>query len=723
MRNSHTLSVKEVHQVLAWDHVQQTRKTPANIMFANTGRKLYVIGDIDGDFRPRSNPYDLHTFGGPQPEDPLANVLQGVWAQPVKALDGYMFAITIDGVPWTLCNAERFTQTFASVQFDYQHGNLKAIRRDFAAQDLPILFTGLSVQNVGSDPVDIQLSFVATFDLKDAWFTSFAEERNQGEKLTVESNRLVARANVAPEAWAVIVGSASTPNEIRVEQKSTEPALGEFRYTARLEPDAEQSWYFAVVVETEAGARAAHQNLDGWLLQRETLLAEKEALYKSLLMNGPRFHSPDPIFNAAFALACANMQLLEAESPALGRYFYAGLENFPFWFSIDCAYSVPGLMAAGLVTTSRNTVLLGAQFHQDGRVPHQISPSGKIASPGNASETPLWVMGLWEAYRWTGDRDLLIEAYPAAIKGLFDYTLGKIDPDGDGYPSGPGIVERDDMGTEKLDSTAYLWAGLNAITHIAEAMNDSATADRARHKAGDISARFQKDWWDAAHGTYAMSIDETGHELWPVPHWAVVIPLEVGLATLDHAQTTLATLQKKYLSEWGLKHTSGSDERVWTLPTALLSRAAYRYGDAKLGFEMLSHLTQTLDRGSIGMFHELIPEGLCFVQLWSGAMFMRGVMEDLLGIEVRADHHTVTLAPHLPDSWDVAEVENLTLGAHTLTVRVVRDGILVNHVSGPEPLQVITRTGSGQEATFSLEPGARWYRPQDPVGELPVEQT
>jgi hypothetical protein len=33
-------------------------------MFATTGRRLYVIGDIDGGFRPRSNPYDLHRYGG-----------------------------------------------------------------------------------------------------------------------------------------------------------------------------------------------------------------------------------------------------------------------------------------------------------------------------------------------------------------------------------------------------------------------------------------------------------------------------------------------------------------------------------------------------------------------------------------------------------------------------------------------------------------------------------
>lgn len=698
-------TVREVHQVLAWGDVQQSRSAPADTLFANTGRKLYVIGDVDGNFRPRSNPYDLYNFGGPQPGDPLANELQGVWAQPVKALDGYSFVVETGGERWPLLDAERFTQAFAYAQFDYRRGGLEATRRDFASQDLPALFTTLTLRNAGTELVDVQLSFVATFDLKDAWFTSFAENRNQDEKVTVEDGRLVARANVAPEAWAVAVGGDPAPDEARVVKASKEQRAGELNYSARLEPGAEQSWTFAVVVETEAGATAALRNLDEWLPQRETLLAEKQTLYDDWLTSGPRFHSPDPDFDAAFDLARANLQLLEAESPALGRYFYAGLENFPFWFSNDGAYSVPGLMAAGLATTTRNDILVGAQFQQEGRVPHQISPSGKIVGPGNAEETPLWVIGVWDAYRWTGDRDFLAAAYPAAVKGLFDYTLGKTDPDGDGYPAGPGMVERDDMGAEKLDSAAYLWAGLNALARLADAVEDPATAARARREADDIASRFQSDWWDAANGTYAMSLEESDNAQRPVPHWAVVTPLEVGLASPAYAETTLFTLRKNYLNEWGLKHTTGNDERVWTLPTAALSRAAYRYGDAEFGFEVLAHLTQTLDHGSIGMFHELIPDGMCFVQLWSGATFVRGAVEDLMGIDVRADQHAVTLAPRLPAAWESAELENLTFGEHTLTVRAARDGIVVTHVRGPMPLQITYRTPSGQEITSTLEPG------------------
>lgn len=80
----------------------QSRTSPADTLFVSTGRKLYVVGDIDGGFRPRSNPYDSYNFGKPLRDDPLANKLQGVWAQPVKALNGYTFEVGLSGCSrWT----------------------------------------------------------------------------------------------------------------------------------------------------------------------------------------------------------------------------------------------------------------------------------------------------------------------------------------------------------------------------------------------------------------------------------------------------------------------------------------------------------------------------------------------------------------------------------------------------------------------------------------------
>ncbi|MGZ9074002.1 MAG: glycosyl hydrolase family 65 protein, partial [Rhodoplanes sp.] len=275
----------------------------------------------------------------------------------------------------------------------------------------------------------------------------------------------------------------------------------------------------------------------------------------------------------------------------------------------------------------------------------------------------------------------------------------------DGYPSGPGGVEREDMGAEKLDSAVYAWAALRALRQMAVTLEDSATAARAAEAADRLAARFEQDWWNATDGVYAMSLNEADNRQIPVAHWAVITPLEVGLASTEHAQATFDTLQTGYLNKWGLKHTVGNDDRVWTLPTATLSRAAYRYGKSALGFQMLQHVAQTLEYGSIGFYHELIPDGLTNLQLWSGATFVRGVVEDLLGVDVRADQHALTIAPQLPAAWDFAELDNLAFGAHVVSLRVTPARLRFEHVSGPTPLQVTYQTADRKTISFTVEPG------------------
>lgn len=689
-----------VTQVLRWGNIRQERLSPADTMFASTGRRIYVLGDIDGQFRPRSNPYDLHSLGRPSPDDPLAEKLQGVWAQPVKGMAGYGYTLQYGGQQYTLRDASTFTQFYAYVEFQHECGALLALRRDYAALDLPILFSILTLKNRSEEALEIEVKFSVQFDLQDAWFTSMAGRRNAGQTISIENERLVARSEVLPDQWVAAVGCWETAAGISLAGNGT----GEIAILLRLEPGGEAVLPFALVVESQGGAPAALALLKEGLAQHEALLAEKVALYASVSDRGPHLVSPDPSLNVAFDLALANMQMLEVESPGMGRYFYAGLEMFPFWFSNDGAYSVPGLAAGGFSISALNHILIGLENLEDGRVPHQISPSGKVAFAGNSQETPQWVMSLWDAYRWTGDCSFLAQLYPGALRGMFDYVLGGIDPDGDNYASGPGMVEAEGMGAEKLDTAAYTWAALRALEKMAETLGDTANAVRARSKAEEIKSRFDADWWDEPSGAYAMSLEDPGNIRRQVPHWAVIVPLEVGLAQGYHAAATFTTLRKEYLNRWGLKHTVGNDERVWTLPTATLSRAAYRYGELDLAEEMLRHLADTLEHGSIGLFHELIPQGACIIQLWSAATFIRGIVEDMLGITVDAPGHSVRVAPQAPAGWQGVSLDHLSFGGHCLNLRVETGQVSLEHLAGNTAMRVEVVFAGGRLAIASVEP-------------------
>ncbi len=675
--------LRHVRQVLHLGNRCQERVSPADTMYAITGRRLYLLGDIDGRFRPRSNPYDLHALGHPHPEDPLAEKLQGVWAQPVKGLSEYGYSVEVEGQTWRLDEANSFTQAYAAVTFEYSQESLQATRTDFPALDLPLLISNLTLRNTGSHALDLRVMFTARFDLEDAWFTTLADHRNVAETVMIAGSRLIARAQAAPERWAAAVGGLQPPEVVNLLADSA----GRLVYVLRLEPGEQARLVFGMAIASEGGADAALGLLERGLPNWEDLLAERETLYERVFSEAPRLVSPDPLLNDAIAIACANLQMLEADTANLGRYFYAGLEMFPFWFSCDGAYSLPGLMIAGLRESALNHQRIGLGTQAGGRVPHQISPSGRVAFAGNAEETPLWVIGVRDAYRWTGDIAFLRELYPGARRGMLEYVLGTIDPDGDGYPDGPGMVEVDGMGAEKLDSAAYTWSALLALAEMAELLGDLDTASLARARADAIASRFDADWWDEAGGTYAMSLTAENTR-YPVPHWAVIVPLEVGLATPAHAARTFQTLRASYLNRWGLKHTVGNDERVWTLPTALLSKAAFRYDEPAMGLEMLRHVAETLEAGSIGLFHELIPQGACIVQLWSAASLLRGVVEDLFGITVNAAARTLVIYPRLPAEWETVTLENLRFGDHKVTVHVEQGKVTVIHAEGPAALSI-----------------------------------
>ncbi|MGB3716906.1 MAG: amylo-alpha-1,6-glucosidase [Candidatus Promineifilaceae bacterium] len=698
---------EQVLQVLSWGDWKQERLVAANTAFANTGRRLYVVGDIDGGFRSRSNVYDLYTFGEPQPGDPLANELQGVWAQPVKALDGYEFVVEANGERWPLTHATNFTQTFAAAQFEFEHpqAGLRAERTDFVAQDLPILFTTLDLHNEGREKLDIELEFRAYFDLEDAWFTSLASSRNVGEAVSIIEDHLVARANGAPQEWAVVVGGEPSPRQVQVIKKQETQQVGQLSFSTGLAPGESQAWTIAIAVESESGEDGARRLLETWLPQQDALLAVKQALYDGLLTDGPHLITPDAKFNMAFDVARANMQMLEAETPALGPHFYAGLEMFPFWFSNDGAYSMPGLLINNMVEAARNHLLIGARYQENGQVPHQISPAGNLVGAGNAQETPQWVSAVWDFYRWTGDREFLATAYPIAVSGLFDYTLDTIDRDDDGYPEGPAMVERQGMGPEKVDATSYLWLALGDLAQMAEELNDTGTSERARRLAADLQVNFDADWWLAEEQVYADSLLKFRNTPRFDGQWTVAVPLEAGIAPPERASLILERIKRDYLNQWGLVHTLGEDERVWTLPTATLSRGAYNYGDSELGFTLLQDLAQALDHGSIGMFHELLPEGLSFLQLWSGATFVRGVVEDLLGITVRADLHQIRIMPQLPEMWDSIRLDNLRFGKHTINIHISPESVGLEHVEGSVPLKLVYHPTRDEGYEFTLQPG------------------
>jgi len=64
---------------------------------------------------------------------------------------------------------------------------------------------------------------------------------------------------------------------------------------------------------------------------------------------------------------------------------------------------------------------------------------------------------------------------------------------------------------------------------------------------------------------------------------------------------------------------------------------------------------------------ESVPE-----QTWSSSTFFTATVSGMLGIEVNASSHHLTLAPHLPPNWNAVTVRNLRVSDSQIVVHIVQ---------------------------------------------------
>jgi glycogen debranching enzyme len=418
------------------------------------------------------------------------------------------------------------------------------------------------------------------------------------------------------------------------------------------------------------------------------VLAERVAHY-ARLDGAMALETPELFLDQSWAIARRNTEALTAHYPDLPPYLLAGLPEYPQLFGCDNEYNVAGALAAGFGPIVRSTLLALAAYGQRGcgRIPHEITTNGRVFHPGNTQETPQFAAACWDYVRWTGDTAFLHEVYPLCVEGLehFAGTLA-----GGHYPHGDGVVERLGMGACKLDSVCYLHQALVALREMALALGLAADAEEHELQAARLAERFEQDWWLEAEELYADSLHLDGQPQLD-GHWTVAIPLQTGLAREDRARRALARIEAEWVNEWGLVHTRGVEPRVWTLPTGLLALAAFRYDRPDLGLHLLRNIGVTAQHGTLGTLKELIPAGLCFIQLWSAGLYAQAMVEGLLGVSPLAHRHEITVAPRLPAGWPEVRLRGLRVGEHTLNLIAAEGSVVLEHVSGPRPRGVRQR--------------------------------
>ncbi|MBX5458071.1 MAG: hypothetical protein IRZ31_14345 [Thermogemmatispora sp.] len=510
--------------------------------YALSGRRLYTIATLDGRFP---------DMGWHQPGE-----MGGLWAPPLKLLDGYWFGLRLAGSEEThwLTAPERWQWSAAGVTFSYTLPalSLAVERREWIVPDESALVIELTLRALpGSDhqsqqqarPLEARASkaephlreaavsevlcgLVARSDLHGAWM---AEERlgwHDGEDLAEYDEELAAvvlrdalhptwtacvGATVTPIAWQVghsIWGPERTGGRgtgaalwYRCQVSSAGPARLSFLITGPARSAGSAADLFARLTR---GGRVLGGLTPVLVEAQHRAQAESRSPFEHCVLS-----SPDLAFNEVFAWSKANTARLLLEVPGIGAGLMAGLPDFPWWFGCDTAYGVLPLLPIGqteaAVLSLRTLAAFGERCDPHGSVPHEVLPYGQLWASGNLVELPLFVRALYHTYCWTGDQDLLRELFPFCLQALRAWPLADCDRRATLVPHGKSIVETPEMASEEvqaLDVAAYLAEALDCLAILATELDDPGLATDLRQRAAQTRAHVRDAWWVPREGLF-----------------------------------------------------------------------------------------------------------------------------------------------------------------------------------------------------------------------------
>ncbi len=699
-------------------------------LFAVTGRRCYLIGSLDGGF--------------PDLGHHLPGEMGGVWTPPVKLADGFWFGLSLTGneheTHWMhgpTCKSFTMQPGKVKREFLLQVGSasIEVAQRFFIPDHEPGVLLDLTLHNKSEVALQLTLTWLVRWDIQGAWWSHWPDRPDEAQFVdgwggivawdsghdswsgVMLSDRVPDRHRIGPDLWGPErTGSLQGEEGVKRGGILPDPAAlqgagmsGRLDYNLALQPGERHALRFALAGGTD-GPSCARQKVTGLLAEHDALLRTKMVGQKRLIGAASSIETPESGMDRAYSLQNLCMDMLTLEMPGVARGAVAGLPSFAWFFGCDTYYSVSGLLIAGQAETAISNLRLLANNArwQGGRIPHEITPTGRLFNPGNSVETAQFVTSVERAYRWTGDRAFLQEMYGVCKEGIFDYLLGECDPEHTYLPDGPGLLELRSAGHgRKLDVAAALHQGLRSLAYLARSVSDPETVARCVEVRLKVRDSIDRHFWVADRGEYIWRIEED-LSVWPEELAQSYVMMEMGVLDGSNAQDA-ARLTSLFGKVEGPEHTGptgmihpGTSDFVMPVQNAIVALAEFQYGRPDRGLWYLQRMSDLCGQAMPWAIPEFeAPEGsdrACFLQLWSSAAYNWLMVQGWFRLQPDPDRGIVLVRPQLPSNWQTVKVRNLTLWGKRYDLSLRRAG---NQIE----FSVTPRAG-GNEHPFCLDPAA-----------------
>lgn len=436
------------------------------------------------------------------------------------------------------------------------------------------------------------------------------------------------------------------------------------------------------------------------------------------------FRSDDDDFDEMMDRNGKDIHMLTTQT-AEGRFIAAGIPWFVALFGRDSI--ITSLFCLSLnPDIAKETLQILAHYQgrqhdprrdeEPGKILHELRV-GELARTGRIPHTPyygsvdataLWIILLYEYFRWTDDYDTLQQLWPHALAAI-EWCQQNISSSANGYcsyghrPEG-GILQQgwkdsddsvmDANGTPGQPPIAlcevqgYVYQARHHLAALAGRMQDEALQQGLLDENREFRRRFNRDFWLAEHDFCALALDGQGRPL-DVISSNPGHCLSSGIFSTEHAQKVARRLlQRDMFTQWGIRTLSRAavaynpmsyhNGSVWPHDSAIVAR-----GFAKLGYaDHVEKVFTGLFQASRHMFYKRLPELFCgfdrgegheadppvrypvacIPQAWAAAA-PYSLVESMLNFSPNAAEKTLTIrSPTLPPWLNVLNIDNLRVG-------------------------------------------------------------
>jgi glycogen debranching enzyme len=648
------------------------------------------------------------------------------WAYPLQIFRGLKPSFRLAGASSYIASApllRRIEYTPTTVERTYEGADFTVKETLFVPKDLPGAVLTYTVDS--NRPIQIEIRFVPVLDLM--WPVATG-----GQEIHWSPDTNAYLMDEPTQRFHALIGS---PDAVLNDDLINTNAPLTSEHTLRLTLRAAKTVRVVMAADTH-GAKETHDLYETLVSGSAGLEADAEQQERQRAETAMRIETPDAEVNQALAWSQLALDQAWVCNPTLGCGLVAGYgpsrglarrPQYAWFFAGDALTTMHTLLLAGEFTRSRDALLFLMRYQDphNGMMWHEMSQSASYVNWArdypymfpHVDITFQFLSMLGEYANATSDTQFLRDHW-SNIESSYRYCSSLIDP-ADGLPKVPAGKEGgDEQGhpREELELAVSWVEASQSFANLAELTGHGDLAQQARTATLRASTVIPAHFWNGQKKFWSSGILENGQ-----PEEAMHLPPAASLPLLNSVQEDEVLdriASPEFETAWGTRGVGSASKNfdpssyatgsVWATSTATAALELWQGGrpDAAwkiwstllpwLKLDAMGHIHETLSGSSFRPQIESVPE-----QTWSSAMFVSSFLQGVLGEQPDAEHHRLTLAPHLPPEWSDLSVHRLRIGDTTMDVRVRRS-------ANRTELQVRSQ-GAPIELTFmpTLPQGAR----------------